>query len=123
MRPFEEALAAPRAAAPSLGGVGKESRARSLGVTIEATYSVGEYQIVILSAKQSDGLETWLVESGYRIPAGASRALGSYIKQGMKFFVAKVDLQEQSRLGFTYLRPLQIAYESPGSRSRSASGW
>ncbi len=113
VRPFEEALAAPSSEAPALRLKRQDARARSLGVTIEATYSVGEYQILILSAKQSDGLETWLVESGYRIPAGASRVLGSYIKQGMKFFVAKVDLKEQSRLGFTYLRPLQIAYENP----------
>src|SRR5918992_1122032 len=31
----------------------------------------------------------------------------------MRFFVAKVNLAEQSKLGFTYLRPLQVAYESP----------
>jgi hypothetical protein len=90
-----------------------ENRAKSLGVTVEAEYTVGEYDIVILSAKQSDGLETWLRESGYRIPQGASRVLGAYIKQGMKFFVAKVNLEEQSRLGFSYLRPIQVAYESP----------
>src|SRR5262245_37738312 len=47
-------------------------RAKSLGVTIEASYTVGEYDILILSAQQSGGLETWLRESGYRIPAGAS---------------------------------------------------
>jgi hypothetical protein len=35
--------------------------------------------------------------------------LASYLKQGMKFFVARVNLAEQSRLGFTYLRPLQMA--------------
>ncbi|HVT61477.1 MAG TPA: DUF2330 domain-containing protein [Thermoanaerobaculia bacterium] len=89
------------------------ARARSLGVTVEATYTVGEYDIVILSAKQSDGLEIWLRESGYQIPQGAARALGAYIKQGMHFFVAKVNLKEQGKLGFTYLRPIQVAYESP----------
>jgi len=88
-------------------------RAKSLGVTIEAQYTVGEYDIMILSAKESAGLETWLRDSGYRLPAGASSVLGSYLKQGMKFFVAKVNLKEQSRLGFTYLRPLQMAFESP----------
>ncbi len=93
--------------------VGGAARARSLGVTIEASYTVGEYDILILSAKESDGLETWLTESGYRIPAGASRVLGGYIKQKMRFFVAKVNLEEQSKLGFHYLRPLQVAYESP----------
>ena len=87
--------------------------AKVLGVTIEASYMVGEYDILILSAKQSDGLEQWLVENGYRIPEGASRALDVYLKQGMKFFVAKVNLVEKARLGFSDLRPLQIAFESP----------
>ena len=32
---------------------------------------------------------------------------------GVRFFVAKVNLKEQGRLGFSYLRPLQIAFESP----------
>ena len=90
-----------------------ERRNRALGVSVEATYTVGEYDILILSAHQSSGLETWLRENGYRIPAGASAVLGSYIRQGMRFFVARVNLEEQSALGFSYLRPLQIAYESP----------
>jgi hypothetical protein len=88
-------------------------RARSLGVTIEAQYTVGEYDILILSARESAGLETWLRDNGYRLPDGAAPVLGSYLKQGMKFFVARVNLKEQARLGFTYLRPLQIAFESP----------
>ena len=50
------------------------------GVTIEARYTVGEYDILILSAKESNGLETWLTENGYRVPAGASRVLGGYLK-------------------------------------------
>lgn len=89
------------------------TREKALGVTIEAKYSVGEYDILVLSAKQSDGLATWLKENNYRIPDGAEDVLASYIKQNMKFFVAKVNLAEQDRLGFGYLRPLQVAYESP----------
>jgi hypothetical protein len=112
----------PRPAAPLSGASGStELRARrdaaqqapGLGVTIEAQYTVGEYDILILSAKDSSGLETWLTLNGYRIPAGASAVLGSYIKQHMRFFVARVNLAEQSKLGFSYLRPLQVAYESP----------
>jgi len=90
-----------------------EKAADSLGVTIEARYTVGEYDILILSAKESGGLETWLRDNGYRIPAGASAVLGSYLKQGMRFFVARVNLGEQAKLGYTYLRPLQMAFESP----------
>ena len=89
------------------------SVAKALGVTVEARYTVGEYDILILSAKESGGLTTWLKTNGYRIPDGAEDVLGSYIRQNLKFFVAKVNLSEQSRLGFNYLRPLQIAYESP----------
>jgi hypothetical protein len=90
-----------------------KDRAKSLGVTIDARYTVGEYDILILSAQQSAGLETWLRENGYKIPAGASSVLASYLKQNMRFFVAKVNLTEQAKLGFSYLRPLQVAYESP----------
>jgi hypothetical protein len=101
-------------AAPSAGAAARQdARAKSLGVVIEAQYTVGEYDILILSASQSAGLETWLRESGYRIPAGASEVLGSYIGQKMRFFVAKVNLAEQARLGVVTLRPIQVAYESP----------
>ena len=90
----------------------KAERANALGVTVEAQYTLEEYDIVSLSATQSDGLETWLRENGYTIPKGASAALKPYINQGMKFFVAKVNLKEQTRLGYSTLRPLQFAFES-----------
>ncbi len=83
------------------------------GVTVEAEYTVGEYDIQILSAEQSDGLSGWLVQNGYNLPDGAESTLESYIKQGTKFFVAKVNLEEQAETGLKYLRPLQVAFESP----------
>jgi hypothetical protein len=85
----------------------------AMGVRIEARYAVGEYDILILSAAESAGLERWLIANGYRIPAGAARVLNAYLQQGMKFFVAKVNLKEQARLGLAQLRPIQIAFESP----------
>ena len=87
--------------------------AKALGVTVEAQYTVGEYDIVILSATQSDGLETWLQQTGYHIPQGLGAALAPYIRQGMKFFVARVNLKEHQRTGLSYLRPIQFAFESP----------
>lgn len=92
------------------------SRARSnnaLGVTVEAQFSVGEYDIVVLGAKESSGLETWLVQNGYKIPRGAAPLFRPYIRQNMKFFVAKVNLKEFNKSGFEFLRPIQMAYESP----------
>jgi hypothetical protein len=111
-RVYETAMRASGAVGAPAPAMQKAS-ADKLGVKIEASYTVGEYDILILSAKQSTGLETWLRENGYRIPAGASEVLGSYLRQNMKFFVAKVNLTEQSKLGYSYLRPLQVAYESP----------
>jgi len=91
---------------------GRGTDDKALGVEVEARYTVGEYDIVLLSASQSDGLETWLTQNGYKIPAGASRALRPYIRQNMKFFVARVNLKEQAKRGFSYLRPLQFRFES-----------
>jgi len=76
----DEFLARASAAAPSAA----KERENALGVTVEARYTLGEYDIVSLSATQSDGLETWLRQNGYTIPRGASAALQPYINQGMK---------------------------------------
>jgi hypothetical protein len=83
------------------------------GVTIEASYDVAEYDVLILSAKESGGLASWLVDNGYKIPPGAAEVLASYIKQNMRFFVAKVNLDRMQLIGNGYLRPLQVRYESP----------
>jgi Na+-translocating ferredoxin:NAD+ oxidoreductase RnfD subunit len=98
----EVAVSAARAPAP-----------RDTGVKIEARYSVEEYEIVILSAQQSDGLQSWLTDNGYRIPAGAGEVLGSYIKQKMHFFIARVDLTRMKLAGRNFIRPLQVRYSSP----------
>ncbi|HBB33452.1 MAG TPA: DUF2330 domain-containing protein [Cyanobacteria bacterium UBA9273] len=108
VRVFDGELALPSVAV----GAGRAEE-RSLGVTVEAQFTVGEYDIVILSARESNGLETWLRRNGYRIPRGASRLLQPYIRQNMKFFVAKVNLAEFEKSGYQFLRPLQMAYESP----------
>jgi hypothetical protein len=98
-------------AAPSGGLAQVASRYR--GVTVEANYDVGEYDVSILSAQESDGLVNFLNDNGYKIPAGADAVLGSYIKQKMRFFIAKVNLDRMAKLGNSYLRPLQVRYETP----------
>jgi hypothetical protein len=82
-------------------------------VTIEAKYSVGEYDILILSAKESGGLEAWLTDNGYKIPEGAKEVLEPYIKSNMKFFVAKVNLANYTSAGAVPLRPIQVTFNSP----------
>lgn len=104
-------LPAPTAAAkPATVGARRD---RNLGVTIEARFNVGEYDILILSAKESGGLETWLNRNGYKIPKGAQQLLKPYVRSAMKFFVAKVNLDKFEKSGYQLLRPLQISYKSP----------
>jgi hypothetical protein len=110
-RQFLMEMAPPPPAKAMLGGLA-QMRAKALGVTVEAAYTLEEYDIVSLSATKSAGLEIWLRENGYKIPKGAKEALRPYINQGMKFFVAKVNLKEQKKTGYTYLRPLQFSFES-----------
>jgi hypothetical protein len=61
-------------------------------VKIEARFAVGEYDVVVLSAQDSMGLDAWLRENRYKIPAGAEPFLRPYVQMGMKFFVAKVNV-------------------------------
>ncbi|GAB4136785.1 MAG: DUF2330 domain-containing protein [Bacteroidia bacterium] len=86
---------------------------KKYNVTIEAKYNVGEYDILILSAKESGGLEAWLNDNGYKIPEGAKEVLDPYIKSNMKFFVVKVNMDQFKQNGAVALRPLQINFNSP----------
>ncbi|MFT3682055.1 MAG: DUF2330 domain-containing protein [Ferruginibacter sp.] len=88
-------------------------KAKKEAVKIEAKYLVGEYDILILSAKESSGLKDWLNENGYKIPAGAEEVLDPYIKSNLKFFVVKVNEAEKKKLNNNFLRPIQIRFNSP----------
>jgi hypothetical protein len=94
---------------PAARGAGRSD----LGVTVEAQFTVGEYEVVILSAKDALGLDTWLRREKYSIPAGAEPLLRPYVQSGMKFFVAKVDV---SKVTFgphgAMLSPLRFHYDS-----------
>ncbi|HEY1555622.1 MAG TPA: DUF2330 domain-containing protein [Kofleriaceae bacterium] len=82
-------------------------------VKIEAKFDVGEYHILILSAKDSSGLEYWLRDNHYKIPPGAEPLLRPYVESGMKFFVAKVDPKKVTMAGgHAALSPLRFYYDS-----------
>ncbi len=88
------------------------------GVKIEARFSVGEYDVLILSAKDSGGLEKWLHQHKYNVPQGAAAALAPYVKEQQKFFVAKVDVNKVTKdaNGVAVLSPLRFSYESADFR-------
>jgi len=91
----------------------EDESGKDLGVKIEAKFTVGEYQVVILSAKDSTGLDTWLRTEKYNIPAGAEPLLRPYVEGGMKFFVAKVDpTKVKFEDGHAALSPLRFYFDS-----------
>ena len=88
--------------------------ARHDTVKIEAKFSVGEYDVVVLSAQESTGLEHWLHANNYAIPDHVAPLLRPYIEQGTKFFVAKVDPRKVHFVnGMATLSPLRFSYDSP----------
>lgn len=81
-------------------------------VKIEARYSIDEYDIIILSAKESWALEAWLKNNNYSLPANAKEVLDPYIKNKLKFFAVKINLEKAQNLPQGKLRPIQINFES-----------
>jgi len=92
---------------------GRPSMAPPPAVKIEAKFTVGEYNILILSATDSSGLERWLTANHYKIPPGAEPLLRPYVESGMKFFVAKVDPKKvaMGADGHAALSPLRFHYD------------
>lgn len=81
---------------------------KTSSVRVEERFSVGEYDVVILSATESNALESWLRENKYKLPRGSARYLQPYIDKNLFFFVVRVNLKAQERLGFKDLRPIQF---------------
>jgi len=112
MEPEEEGHLATRRKGSGTG-MGYGRGGGGLGVTIEAKFVVGEYDVVVLSAKDSTGLDTWLRQEKYSIPEGAEPYLRPYVEGGWKFFVAKVDpAKVKFHHGMATLSPLRFYYDS-----------
>ncbi|HEY5453401.1 MAG TPA: DUF2330 domain-containing protein [Polyangia bacterium] len=122
---WEQDPCAPQATAYGVGGLGLigvgsggggygRHKGADLGVKIEARFVAGEYEIVILSARESSGLETWLRQEKYNIPQGAATALAPYVRDKSKFFVAKVNIKKVKRdaQGVVQLSPLRFAFDA-----------
>lgn len=84
------------------------------GVKIEAQFVVGEYDVVVLSAQDAESLESWLRRQKYKIPDGVEPYLRSYIQNGSKFFVARVDAKkvQLDSDGRADLSPLRFQYDA-----------
>jgi len=91
-----------------------EDESDDSGVKIEAQFTVAEYEVVVLSASDSTGLDRWLRDNRYNIPKGAEPVLKPYVDSGMYFFVAKVDARKVKfgPNGQAQLSPLRFHYDT-----------
>jgi len=110
----EDDMMAKSSAVPMMAAPAPTGGAARHGVKIEAQFVAGEYEVVILSATESTGLETWLREYHYSIPQVAAAALAPYVRDKSKFFVAKVDISKVKRdaNGVVQLSPLRFAFDA-----------
>ncbi len=93
--------------------MGSRPMPRDLGVKVEAKFEVGEYEVVILSAKDALGLDIWLKENKYKIPANAEPLLAPYVQNNWKFFVARVNSKKVTFAnGQAVLSPLRFFYDA-----------
>jgi len=82
------------------------------GVEVEAKFEVGEYDIEVLSANDSSGLDAYLRANDYNIPDGAAPYLAPYVEGGSYFFVAKVDPAPATfQNGGAVLSPLRFEFK------------
>jgi hypothetical protein len=88
------------------------------GVNVEALYIVGEFEIVILSATESDALFTWLNDNNYQVPGQSQTLLQEYIDGGSYFLAAKVAADAGIADG-DKLSPLQFKYTDVDSNVNS----
>jgi uncharacterized protein (TIGR03382 family) len=104
-------MSAPSSAMES--GSADMAQGAGYGVKIEAKFTVGEYNILILSATESTGLDRFLRDQKYKIPDGAEKLLRPYVEAGSKFFVAKVDPKKvRFENGQAMLSPLRFHYDT-----------
>ncbi len=89
------------------GGSGGDTGA----VQVEAEYLVGDYQITILSATESDALFSWLEANGYHLADATVPVLEDYIEEGMYFMAARVSDAATTADG-SPLPPLQVGYDA-----------
>lgn len=80
-------------------------------VEIEGEYTVGSYDITVLSASESADLFRWLNDNGYYVAEATVPVIQEYLDEGMNFLAARVSEEAEGADG-TALTPLKIAYES-----------
>jgi len=81
------------------------------GVVIEDEFSLGEYDMWVLRAEDSDGLSGWLHDNGFVMPDAAGEMLSGYVDDSSRFLALRVNV-DRIPYDQDWLSPLQLRYVS-----------
>ncbi|MGD9497186.1 MAG: DUF2330 domain-containing protein [Armatimonadota bacterium] len=102
------------------GCSGSEDGATGDGVTVWETLRIDRYDVAVLSAEQSAGLEAWLSANGYGLPAGSANTLQYYVDKHWYFVALKIAPVARADagggapgVGGQDLRPVALSFDSP----------
>ena len=69
---------------------GEDVNSTYAGVNIENKLTAGIYEILILSAADSQNLTTWLRDNGYRVKEEQQPVIENYVSRGFYFAAVKI---------------------------------
>ncbi len=80
----------------------------------EPHFTVGEYDVNVLTAKETAALDSWLRANKLTLPANAEAYLKPYIEAGMKLVAVKIDAKKLvfNKEGIAIASPLRIVYDT-----------
>lgn len=81
-------------------------------VEVESRFTVGEYEIAVLSAEQGSDLTAWLTANGFAAPQDDRGIVQTYLDNGTHFLAARVVLEALPE-GQAWLSPLRFSYAAP----------
>ena len=81
------------------------------GVVIEDEFTLGEYEMWVVRADESEGLAEWLRDNGFVMPDGAAELLDEYISSNARFLALRINT-ELIPVAQEWLSPLQLTYAS-----------
>ena len=83
------------------------------GVTVVSSGTAGVFQYVVLSATRADELAKWLNDNSYRMPIGAERVFGRYVRDGWHWLAMRL---RPEATDLPDLAPHPVAYTYRDSR-------
>jgi MYXO-CTERM domain-containing protein len=85
----------------------------SQGPTVQPHFSVAEYDVMLLTPKESASIATWLKANKLYAPPNLEAQLKPYLDAGMKLLVAKIDGKKLQFInGIAQFSPIRVAYDS-----------